>query len=219
MRATTFTLLCFATQAVLAQCGTFIPGDAVVIAPDAPAEIDQTEHNVWICPGYNGTVSGTSNTVFVEAGSSLVVSGSGWVIWTRGDVVIEGDGHTIHRSPGATVTFPNGVGSNTVTVCPDEQPDFDYVLAPVEGCFNISTGLVERVDGIRLSPQPFSDVVYFGLPGNERVLRVQCTDAAGRVHAVVAEGNGWSVPGLSSGACVFQVVTDKAEYRVVGMRE
>ena len=136
-------------------CDFTIPAEAVIISENQVTT--DSENIYWVCAGDTLTLTGHSNTVYLEPGAALQAGAGAWftTVYVREGAVFNGFiaiFNTLYIEPGSVIENP-GPGFSGISC---DSIRFDYSVAPLGGC-NALTG-VNHSDFAPDQWQIFSDL-------------------------------------------------------------
>lgn len=171
----------FATLLV-AQCDYTIPGNALVL--DANGALPASNQSVWVCGGLTSAqVTGSSNTIAVEANTVFSITGAENVIYLKDGcvIVLNGFGNEVYLAPTAQVL--QGATGNNLNNC--TTVTYDDSGAPANGCANVG---IEEASPVELTyyPNPVTDELFLGLGDGVTMEQVRVIDLGGRVVRTLA---------------------------------
>lgn len=203
MRTTSTLFSILIVAGVSAQCNLAIAPLSTVVTSAGPL-VSANNEAFWVCPGASPTFAGTGNTIAIENGAIVSITGDDNTVSAKTFLGVAGDNNTIYTTD-ASLVLDQGTG-NTIIQCASVV--FDYTNAPSNGC---AVGIEEEAAlvQVQLLPNPVQDLLTI-TSGNSTVLSVQVVDMAGRV-ALNAAGNTQTtidVAALPAGIYVVQVFTN-----------
>jgi len=116
-----------------------IPSNAGIIGTDSSQNRFPSAQPIWVCPGGIYRPGEGADTIYVEAGGSVLIRNVGvgaHVIYLKSGASVDFDGqpgaYTVFHEAGASLV---GVGDYSIeTEIPLPQITFDYTDAPIGGC-------------------------------------------------------------------------------------
>lgn len=125
-----------------------------------------TANTVYVKGTCDVSVSGSTNTVYMDNGP-LFIDGSVAVVYTQNsDVIFIGDNNVVH---GGIVNVTGDAGSGNVTSGnnPCAPVTFDYTFAPnATSCAGVGVAAHERPLSFNLYPNPATENVTLQIPSN-----------------------------------------------------
>jgi hypothetical protein len=173
-------------------CLDTIPGSAVIIT--GTENLTQDATCFWVCPEDTLYLTGVNNTVYAEAGSAVVVSGSENFIEMKENGYVEIDTGSLACGVWyeSTVTLVDNGPNTQKTVCGDVN--FGYGQAPPGGC---ALGLTEPDTRVLMFPNPTGTLLF--ISGLEGGTSVELVDVLGNRFALDVRSNGIDVAAFRPG--------------------
>jgi hypothetical protein len=142
---------------------------AIVI--DSNKSINKSNASLWVNPGVHLNLNGNNDTVFAEAGSSIISSGSSNVFYMKRGSELTPQFYNSNAAiyaTGASVPTASSPDQFFAAECP--TLDFDYTIAPPNKAFPVDgvVNTIEAFKALTVSPNPTRGMISIqGAPSND----------------------------------------------------